>query len=50
MFKQNPNILIFFRVRADAPLSPADVLNFYLIKGERPSLLLHFFMSLDHDT
>ena len=25
MFKQNPTILIFFRVMVDAPLSSADV-------------------------
>ena len=35
MFKQNPSILIFFRVKANAPLSSADV--------ERPSLSSHLF-------
>ena len=36
MFKKNPSILIFFfRVKANAPLSSADV--------ERPSLSLHLF-------
>ena len=43
MFKQNPsNLIFFFRVKVDAPLS-SRMLNFYLIKGERPSLSSHLF-------
>ena len=42
MFKQNPSILIFFRVKLDAPLSSTDV-NSYLIKGEGQSLSLRLF-------
>ena len=38
MFKQNPSILIFFFRVKWMHYSPPQMLNSYLIKGERPSL------------
>ena len=40
MFKQNPGILKFFRVKVEAPLSSVDS---YLIKGERSRLSSRLF-------
>ena len=47
MFKQNPSILIFFQSKSGCT---TQMSNPYLIKGERPSLSSHFFMSLDRGT
>ena len=43
MFKQNPSILKFFSEQKWMHHSPPQMLNSYLIKGDRPSLSLCLF-------
>ena len=42
MFKQNPSISKFFKLKMDGP-PPPQMLNSYLIKVERPNLSLSLF-------
>ena len=50
MFKQNPNILIFFfRVKVDAPLSSTDV-KFLLNQRREGKFVIASFLSLDRGT
>ena len=43
MFKENPSILIFFFQSKSGCTALPQMLNSYVIKGERPSLSSHLF-------